>query len=113
MQLAHGLVGIGLLAGQLDEFPRIRRQEVGDEGLVVLQLVAASAEIALHIDIGAIVPRLALHSIGIGIGLRLAILTADILAVGSIEIVDAIALEDDILASAADDERLQTATGPC
>ena len=106
MELTHGLVGVRLLVGQPNQLPGVGRQQAGDEGLVVLHLVAASAEVALHIDVGSPVPGQRGDGIAVGVGLRRVVLTADDFAVLGIQLVDAVTLEDDVLAAAGDDEGL-------
>ena len=107
VQVALLLLGGGHDVGQTDEVVGIGGQQLGHKGLLVLQLVAAAAEVALHIDIGGAEPRLVLDGVAVAIGLRLTVLTAYIVAVGGIALVDAVALEDDVLSASADDERLQ------
>ena len=88
----------------IDEFIRIGGQETGDVGLFGLHLVATATEVALHIDIGTVVPGLAIHGIGILIRLWLAFLTAHLHIIISIERIDAVALKDNLLGATRDEQ---------
>ena len=107
VQLTHGLFGVRLLVCQLDKLPRVDFFQRGDGVLLVLHLVAASAEVGLHYYVSILVPCLSVDGVGIAVSLRCVIHAADVVAVVGIEFVDAVALKDNVLPSSADDEGLQ------
>ena len=108
MQLTGWLAWVRHYVVQHHEVVWIGWQQCGKECLFVLHLVATAAEVALNEDVCRGMPWLISHCIGIGILLWCAVIAAYEVAVINVKRVNAIAFEDDVLASAADDECLQT-----
>ena len=106
MEVALLLLRGGHHVSQHDEVVGVGRQQPLEECLLVLHAVATSAEVALYVDTGIAEPRLVLHGVAVVVGLRRAVLSAQVDAVVGIEWVDAVALEYDVLSAAADDEGL-------
>ena len=69
---------------------------------MMLLLVAAAAKVALHIHTGSTVPRLTFNGIGVVVCLRLVLLTGHLHVIVSIEGIDTIALEDNLLSASGD-----------